>query len=330
MRKPPRLSIVTVTYGRRAHLLERTISALAQSRELIDAIIIVNNLGEIDKTSKTLEQFIEKPIILDLKRNTGSANGFAVGIDRALQEKSDYILLLDDDNLLLEGSIERLIEIISSARDPIHTVLTCLRRGRREYADAAEQGKYGVPENAFLGFSLLSKSRDILWNRKQSKAGKKLLVPLPSAPYGGTLFHRQLALDVGLPDKDFFLYFDDKDYFLRAKEVGFDVLLVTEAQIEDIDTSWNRVMRREGHYLTSKFTSEEKVYYVVRNSVFLANKYKEKGILFWINAVTLISISAIKTIMREGNILATAKRLKLISTAIKAGKGRDLGEWRKN
>ena len=83
---------VTVTYGNRAHLLEQVVNAIAGMD--IKKVIIVDN-GSTESSSSRIyglkERYPGKITIIRLKENYGSAKGFKVGLQEALNLDCDFV-----------------------------------------------------------------------------------------------------------------------------------------------------------------------------------------------------------------------------------------------
>src|SRR5690606_434348 len=101
------LYVITVTYGDRIEFLKTVVSSLIQQD--VDKIIVVSNgcdknsaLGINDLITKNPD-LIEQ---IDLGENTGSANGFSIGIEYAYSSGAEFLWLLDDDNNPQFGAIE--------------------------------------------------------------------------------------------------------------------------------------------------------------------------------------------------------------------------------
>ena len=102
---------VTVTYGNRFHLLKQVIDGAL--KEGVSKVIVVDNNSQPESREKLkayeLELGSDKIKVLYLDDNYGSAGGFKRGLEEAYNHKEcEYILVLDDDNLLEEGSFEKL------------------------------------------------------------------------------------------------------------------------------------------------------------------------------------------------------------------------------
>ncbi|WP_449598724.1 glycosyltransferase [Niallia sp. Marseille-Q9988] len=107
--------VVTVTYGNRINLLDEVISVL-RSDNYINEIIVINNGSSTD-----LKKYFEtnsKVRVVDLLNNTGSANGFNVGIEMARANSNcEYIWLLDDDNKPENNALELLISYYNDFKE---------------------------------------------------------------------------------------------------------------------------------------------------------------------------------------------------------------------
>ena len=97
---------VTVTYGRRWHLLRQVIaSALSEG---LSEIIVIDNAAQDDIAKLAAEEFGDFAYVVRMPKNTGSAGGFKAGLEQAMARNADYILLLDDDNKLGAGCVATL------------------------------------------------------------------------------------------------------------------------------------------------------------------------------------------------------------------------------
>jgi GT2 family glycosyltransferase len=102
---------VTVTYGNRFHLLSQVVDrALAEG---VAKVIVVDNNSAPESRDKLKayekELGSNKIKVLYLDDNYGSAGGFKRGLEEAYNDPDcEYILTLDDDNLLEEGSSKKL------------------------------------------------------------------------------------------------------------------------------------------------------------------------------------------------------------------------------
>ena len=76
--------------------------------------------------------------------------------------------------------------------------------------------------------------------------------------FEGALFHRNIIRKIGLPEKKFFIYADDTEYFIRAKRAGAKIIVNTNAKM-------HRMI--DPPYPSDKFSWKH--YYIIRNTMIL-------------------------------------------------------------
>jgi len=98
---------------------------------------------------------------------------------------------------------------------------------------------------------------------------------MDEAPYSGLLFHRALVARFGLPRVDFVLYADDREYSYRVTQAGGQIVLVTAAEVHDLESSWY-VRKTHGTALGHLVHqgSDFRVYYGMRNCVYFETRCK--------------------------------------------------------
>lgn len=98
---------VIVTYGDRFKFLKQVIDSCLKNN-ITKIIVVDNNCAEKSKKELiSLENKIKELKVIHLSKNIGSAGGFKTGIEKAIKcSECEYILLLDDDNVISENYIE--------------------------------------------------------------------------------------------------------------------------------------------------------------------------------------------------------------------------------
>lgn len=209
------VSCVVVTRNRRS-LVERCLVGLLRQTRSPDSIIVLDN-GSTDDTPSLFHtgRFAADPRIdyVRLEGNSGGAGGFHAGIARAMEQDCDWIWVMDDDGCPAPDALKRLMAVDP---DPmaIHAAVALVDSGdERELVwpsvpvDGNDQGKTLV--------------------RIDELAGQ--VVPVVNAPFIGMLFHRRLIERIGLPDKEFFVSFEDGELCARAWAQANGVRLVPAA-----------------------------------------------------------------------------------------------------
>ena len=102
---------VVVTYNRKKLLLE-CLNALRNQTYKLSKIIVIDN----HSTDGTQELLNEKGILKDKlieyhyqEKNLGGAGGFYEGIKTSLNEKFDWVWIMDDDTIPTQSALEELI-----------------------------------------------------------------------------------------------------------------------------------------------------------------------------------------------------------------------------
>jgi rhamnopyranosyl-N-acetylglucosaminyl-diphospho-decaprenol beta-1,3/1,4-galactofuranosyltransferase len=114
---PLRVVAVVVTHNRR-DLLAEALAAIAAQTRRPDGVIVVDNASTDGTAALVRTRFgadagpLGLPVeLVELRRNSGGAGGFAVGISRALDSGAGAIWLLDDDAVATPGALEALLAV---------------------------------------------------------------------------------------------------------------------------------------------------------------------------------------------------------------------------
>ncbi len=265
----------------------------------------------------------EKILVIHLDKNIGSAGGFKKGIEEALRHQScEYILLLDDDNLLLENCVNYLVGFFKKL-EPYYGKDNLMLSSYRVKSN--QLGNKTITNATFLGFHLKYMYKKIVKIlRKSGKEKEKSIsntqIILDTAPWGGLFFHRNLIQKHGLPNEEFVLYTDDTEFTYRITKNGGKIFFADGAKIIDIDEKMGGESRFFNifAYLNA---SESKIYYALRNmSYFEIYCKRDKTFIRKINKLFYI------TVLRVLSVVYSKKdRFQIIMEAIRDGEMGKLG-----
>lgn len=267
------VSIVTVTYGDRLHLLEQVVRACLTDLAVADMHLVSNN-SKSDLTGLEA-RWGERLKIIRLKRNMGSAIGFGKGIESALAGGRAHIMLLDDDNVPGVGCIAALLGELSKVQDRVGPSLAGVAAPRAFHHPDIAAGLspayvYGRPSR-FMGFNLFHR---LVRRRLMRLFGRHRLPPgtmsivVPSVPYGGYLAAAEAYRKIGTPNADLVLYSDDNEYTNRITKLRGEIRLVLNTLVDDLDTRHG--INIEARSVFSRLlgaSSAFRLYYSVRNQV---------------------------------------------------------------
>lgn len=199
-----RLSVITINYNGSEYTLKLLKSLTDQADNNFEIIVVDNASQEADFSN--LKDTVEGAILIRNDQNLGFSMGNNVGIKKALQNGSDWVLLLNNDTWVEEG-------FISSLRAKLEG-LECLPEDRRGMAGLA------LDEGGHIAYA-----GKVIWLRPHGyHIHSKEKAELTEDKYiigGAMIIHKNVFKKIGFLDEKYFLYFEDQDFSLRAKGAGF-------------------------------------------------------------------------------------------------------------
>lgn len=251
-----------VTYNR-LELLKRCIDHLKKQTYLPD-IVIINN-SSTDGTEAFLQ---EAGINYITQENLGSSGGWHRAIAEALEKNYDYIWLMDDDGFPDSNALQILLNTINNDIACVSSVVV----------------KENNPEEFVFGFPKLNKKGNpalLRFKRKYYKLSD-LLPKGNTYPFAhffnGALINIKHIKRIGNVNTDYFIYGDEVDYYCRLRKTG-KILTSFDAKHNHPDVSKRNI-------------DDKRVYYFIRNSIIIHNKYFDNSSLrnFLVVIATLVRI----------------------------------------
>ncbi len=211
------IDIVILNFNQEAHTLECLLS-LKRMNYKDYRIILVDN-GSTDGSGPRLKEKFPQIEFLRSQENVGFAGGCNLGIKASEPSgKADYVLLLNNDTIVGEELINKLLE--AAARDAGIGILGAVNY----YYDRPE--KVHMAAHRFrwwLGIQgIIYEVRDE-YRQVQSVSACCMLIK------------KTVLEKVGLLDERFFAYYEDSDLCMRACRAGFKVVAVRGAKV------WHRI-----------------------------------------------------------------------------------------
>ncbi len=169
---------------------------------------------------------------LGMPENTGGAGGFHEGVKRAVAAGFDWLWLMDDDLWTASDALEVLLRKADTLRRRgeklfLLNSLVLLRQPEAAGGPQREKRRWGSPvppgDPDTLAFPLQELAPNGAWRRgvyhwRLSEVRDDIEDGLYRwiCPFNGTLVPAQAVREIGLPDKEFFLWGDEKDFLWRA------------------------------------------------------------------------------------------------------------------
>jgi len=210
-----KIFVVIVTYNPKKWI-DTCFSSLRKSSLPLNIIVVDND--STDNSPVLIKGNYPEVNLIQSTENLGFGKANNIGIKKALNEDADYILLLNQDAWVEEGTIEKLVSVAQSNPDygiisPIHL------NGKGDTLDYAfvEYIKQ-VKDNRLLN--------DLLLNIPMND-----IYELPFVNAAAWLITRTCIQKVGGFDPMFFHYGEDDNYCQRVKFHGFKIGIVPGSTI---------------------------------------------------------------------------------------------------
>ncbi len=205
--KKPKVSIVLGTYNSEKFVEECLASIKDQSFK--DYELIILDEGSTDNTIKILKKLGCKFEVN--KERLGCYGNFNKGIKLA---KGDFIFTLDHDMVYDKDCLKNLLETINSDKK---AGIACCRS--YYYKKKNKIRSFGFKIN-LLTSKLKVVGRDEIDNGQFDN-----LKEVDGIGAGSMLIKRELIDKIGLFSEDYFLFSSDIDFSLKAKKIGYKILL---------------------------------------------------------------------------------------------------------
>ncbi len=205
---------VTLNWNQPQFTCDCVTSLLIQKDVEVHPIIVDN--GSSDNSVALFRQKFPDIIIIELGENVGFAKGINHGICYALQQGAEYVLIINNDAVLANDSLVKLVETIDGKIQVVSPVVYYFDNPKQIWSTGGEI-------NSFLLEPLNSHNQKIPIEMES-------IIPRTFLSGCVLLFGRDLLLEVGLFDERFFLYYEDLDLSLRISRSPYQMVVVTSAQ----------------------------------------------------------------------------------------------------
>ena len=214
----------------------------------------------------------EKIQIIKNQNNEGFSKANNQGIKYSIKNGFDYVLLLNNDTLIKNDLIDSLIQQSSTLNQKIIQPLILNYDGTKIWNAG------GKINNFFGTFETLKKGKSF----KNFKSDKNLTEWFTGCC---VLIKSEIFNHVGYFDERFFAYYEDVDYSIRLKKMGYSIALMTNSYLQHYESASSKSMNKiEGnlspyvHYLN------------IRNHILLLKKHSKSFNLIGVLLYQLVKI----------------------------------------
>ncbi|MCI8512957.1 MAG: glycosyltransferase [Lachnospiraceae bacterium] len=246
-----RIGVVIVTYNRKEKL-KRALQSYEEQEYKPQFILVIDNCSS-DGTAEFLSDWARNTSVIDkqvrhLRKNSGGSGGFFEGMRIAKEMSADWIWVADDDAYLDKACLRIFADFLKK-NDCKRIAALCAAVFANGEIDTWHRRK-------------IEKKYGLLVTEKQigKQEYRKDFFELDLLSYVGSLIRCEALKRAGLPEKDFYIAYDDSEHSMRIRREG-KILCLPEA----------RVIHDTDHTKESRVTW--KTYYNLRNKLYSYRLY---------------------------------------------------------
>ena len=203
-----KIGIITITYNSAEVIVPFMLSVLSQTHTDF-VMYIVDNISK-DHTLDILKAYDDpRIVIIPNTKNVGVAAGNNQGIRKALEDRCDLVMLLNNDVEFEETLLEKLTAQLE----------------KQNCSLVAPKMMYH-PETHLIWWAGTKFSKvngcmtDHIGIQEEDKGQYDNIEPMDYAPTCCVLMKKEVIGDTGLMDEKYFAYYDDTDFFYRIYRQG--------------------------------------------------------------------------------------------------------------
>ncbi|MGL4873342.1 MAG: glycosyltransferase family 2 protein [Clostridium sp.] len=295
MFKEPLVYIILVNYNG----FEDTKECIASLKEIHYKnykIVLVDNNSE-QKANLNFEGVTT----IKSEVNLGFAGGNNLGIKKALEEKAEYILLLNNDTTVEKNFLSELVQ--TAVKDKNIGVIG----GKINYFSEKDKIWYaGGKVNTFtartkhIGVDELDKGEYDKETETEYVTGCMMLVP------------SKVIKEVGMMEEDYFLYYEETDWNIKIKNSGYKIMYNPKAKIyHKVSSSTQKI-----NDIVSYYYDRNSYYFIMRNFGIL-----NKTFMFFYMRIRLLMKYG-RAVLRRNHI-----RKKIIINSYKSIRKKEMGKY---
>jgi GT2 family glycosyltransferase len=264
--------VVTLTWNQKDDTLA-CLESLSQMTYSNYRLLLVDNASSDGTVEAVREVYPEVEIVVN-NCNLGFPGGFNVGMQHALDQGAEYVLIINNDTAVAPDMLDQLV----AEAGPSDVGMLA---PKIYYADPPDL-IWSVGGDCHPWLLEMTHKGDKQWDRGQWEQviERDFLVGC------ALLFTRQMLAEVGMFDMLYYpIYYEDVDLCIRARRTGYRLLLVPQARM------WHKVSASGGGA-----DSPRERYLMARNSVRYFRKHVHGA--RWLAVIPWRTGSAAKTVIR--------------------------------
>src|SRR3989344_3331017 len=221
-----KVCIITLNYNGKKDTLNLLASLVNIEKKDFQIEIIVVDNWSLDDSVSAIESTYPSVTVLKNGRNLGLSGGNNVGIAYALRTDASYLFLVNNDTLLKPSCLQILFrELEQNSKAGI----------------AAPKIYFFQPSDTiWYAGGVIDWANALCSHRGMDEKDKGVYNAIEETDFASgcaMMVKREVYDSIGMFDDDYFLYYEDADFNVRAKRAGWNILYVPEAVIWHVNAS---------------------------------------------------------------------------------------------
>lgn len=294
-----KVAIILVNYNGEKYN-EACISSILKSTYNNYEVIVIDN-ASTDNSVEGLRRFGNNIRLIVSDENLGFSGANNLGIKYALNNKFDYVMLLNNDTIIEKEMIEFMIDASDSKYVISPKIYYFDNKNVIWSAGGGMNWIKGLPIQ--YGINELDNYENNKKKKIEFATGCCVLIPI-------TCIEK-----IGLMSEEYFLYYEDTDYCVRLIRSGYEIHFEPKA-----------VMYHKVSASTGGEKSRVYWYYMIRNRLIFNKKFNEKKFFYRAYFILTTSVKLLKYLFKrdrvrlEGTINGIFDFIKGVEGKLKANK----------
>lgn len=247
------IGVVIVTYNRLSKL-KKCLAAYETQTLSPNYILIIDNCST-DGTREYLDEWakhtsLHNPIIIHSPSNSGGSGGFYLGMQEAIKLSAEWIWVADDDAYPYPDCLKKIADAYGTLEEKEKETVQAL------CCKVMDNNGISINHRRCIKRFLGQVKEISLSPEKYNEP----IVDIDIFSFVGTVIRKKAIERVGLPYKEYFIFYDDTEYSFRLRNIGA-VKCVSDAVILH-DSLENSIARQNWKY-----------YYLFRNKMYTYKLY---------------------------------------------------------
>lgn len=231
------IAIVIVNYNGNNDTLECLESIDRYCKENDYTVYLVDNASKAPISDSELKKFNVHIKYIKSGKNLGFAGGNNLAVSGIKLGDFDYVFLLNNDTVLLDDSVDRLVKKIEITPNIIGGIVNYY---------------YDNPEEMWQAGSDTVAKKIKSKERKDFDVLSEDMIFVDSIPGSSMMIPRKIIEEIGLFDERYFAYYEEVDFCERAKESGYQVAFLPNTRL--LHKVGRASTSRMKHYLRTRNT----------------------------------------------------------------------------